>query len=87
MKNGGAPKKCLSGIIILENGMEAKFLIDQKEEAALRRYAASMASLLKRMGSCLDYNMADQLVIGAVVPYLKQITKEGGDARQMGQMI
>lgn len=76
MENGGAPKKYLAGILILENGMEAEFLISQQEGAALGRHTANRVRLLKKMGFHIEYNLADQLVVEVLMPYLKQIAEE-----------
>ncbi len=82
MGSGEAPVKYLSGIVILENGMESEFAL---REDAVKRIQQEMG---QRRGhghikcDLRPYNLADGLVRGAIIPYLHRLIADKEKPRQ-----
>lgn len=74
----------LSGIIILENGMESEFVLREDAVRLMEQEVRRKRNYHRMKCDLRTYNLADELVCGAIDPYLSRLAAEQEETTAVG---
>lgn len=84
MGGGETPVRYLSGIVILENGMECEFALREDAVRLMEQEARRKRKYRRTKCDLRNYNLADELVCGAIDPYLSRLAAEQEETPAVG---
>lgn len=84
MEGGETPMRYLSGIVILENGMECEFALREDAVRLIEQEARHKRKYRRMKCDLRNYNLADELVCGAIDPYLSRLAAKQKETPAVG---